>query len=87
MMDKATPDLETSKQFLMGTQGYLDANGVFERALALDERRLKQIANQKASIARLLHQIGVENPDAAAEEITRLNAELAKLQQILEGTA
>ena len=48
------------------------------RADLLDLRRRKQIANQVATITRL-----VENPDPA-KEIERLHVELAELQTKLE---
>ena len=49
-----------------------------QEAVALDLRRQKQIANQVASITRL-----VEDP-SAAKEIERLNRELAEAQARIE---
>lgn len=60
----------------------INLSKMLEAAQALDKRRRRQIENQHASITHLLvlNSVGPD-PEAAAQEITRLNGELARHQE------
>lgn len=61
-----------------------EAARIRKAAVDLDERRQRQIANQMASITRLLvlNEVGPD-PDAAANEIVILHHRIAELEQLV----